>query len=113
MIQLPTPLSYSKLSVGYCVYCCCQLPSSTSAPATLWGDSPVAASTKEAALRWQHPLLHVWLHGRLMHWCFMTPIFHPPLLAAWTGLVCSNLGVSIVPRAWWVAVWSGDPWSQG
>lgn len=78
----------------------------------------MAASTKEAALRWQHPLLHMWLHRRLMYRCFMTPIFPPPLLAAWTGPVCSNLGVSIVPRVWWAAVckyslWGGDPWSQG
>lgn len=113
-IHLPTPPPCSKLSVGYYVYYCCLLPSSTSAPATLRGDSPVAASTKEAALRWQHPLLHVWLHGRLMHPCFMTPIFHPVLLAAWTGPVCRNTQV-IVPRAWWCkySPWGGDPWRQG
>lgn len=51
----------------------------------------MAASTKEAALRWQHPLLHMWLHRRLMYRCFMTPIFHPH---------CWQLGLALFAATW-------------
>lgn len=46
------------------------------------------------------------------------PHFPPPTAGSLDWPCLQRLGVSIVPRAQWAAVfryllWSGDPWSQG